>query len=234
MSDQTIANIEGMESREPSAMKLILALGIAGMLSGIILVSTFIYTNPMIIANKKAATEAAIFKVLPQCDHYKTLILEGDRLEEKVLLVDGKEEESKEELLAYVGFDENDEVIGFAIPGSEPGFQDIIAAMIGFDASKQAIIGFEVLESKETPGLGDKIFKDAAFQLNFKDLVIEPEILTVKKGEKKNSNEVEAITGATISSKAVVKLLNNTMSQYAPGISAYINEYGVKNMEGDE
>ena len=64
-------------------------------------------------------------------------------------------------------------MIGFAIPGSEPGFQDIIGALYGYEANGQTIIGFEVLESKETPGLGDKIFKDPDFQTNFTALKVE-------------------------------------------------------------
>ncbi len=83
--------------------------------------------------------------------------------------------------------------------------------MIGYDAVKKSIIGYEVLDSKETPGLGDKIFKDEAFKNNFVELLTEPEILFAKKGEKNKPNQVEAITGATISSKAVIRLLNKSM-----------------------
>ena len=68
---------------EPSSLKLILALGIAGLLSGIILVGTFIYTEPIIRANKEAAMQKAIFKVLPNCTDYTTLILENGKLSEK-------------------------------------------------------------------------------------------------------------------------------------------------------
>ena len=66
----------------------------------------------------------------------------------------------------------------------------------------------EILESRETPGLGDKIYKDAAFVANFDDLSIEPEIVTVKRGTKSAPNQVDAITGATISAKAVVRIIN--------------------------
>jgi electron transport complex protein RnfG len=210
--------------KEPSSIRLVLALGIAGLLSGIILVGTYIYTAPIIKANKEAAMKRAIFKVLPNCASYSTLKLTNGQLEEKVIDADNKKEDDKEELLVYAGFNENKELIGFAIPGSEPGFQDIIGVLFGYNATSKVIIGFEVLESKETPGLGDKIFKDADFQTNFTELAVEPEILSVKKGEKQNPNEVEAITGATISSKAIVRLLNNTMVIWQEAIDKYINE----------
>jgi H+/Na+-translocating ferredoxin:NAD+ oxidoreductase subunit G len=215
---------EIIEEKEPSSMKLILALGIAGLFSGIILVGTYVYTAPIIKANKEAAMQKAIFKVLPGCTSYTILILKDGKLIEKVAEADNKKEVDKDELLIYAGYNENKALIGFAIPGSEPGFQDIIGAIFGYDGARKVIIGFEVLESKETPGLGDKIFKDAEFQTNFTALVVAPEIISVKNGQKQNPNEVEAITGATISSKAVVRLLNKTMAIWQVTIDEYIKE----------
>jgi H+/Na+-translocating ferredoxin:NAD+ oxidoreductase subunit G len=212
------------EEKEPSSFKLIMALGIAGLISGIILVGTYIYTDPLIKANKAEAIQKAIFEVLPECESFTTLVLEGDKLVEKNE-DEGKEEESNaEELVVYAGFNAKKELIGFAIPGSEPGFQDIIATIFGYDGAKEVIIGFEVLESKETPGLGDKIFKDVDFQTNFTALAVEPDIAPVKKGEKQNPNEVETITGATISSKAVIRLLNKTMVIWKDAIDKYLEE----------
>ncbi len=220
--------------KEPSSVKLVLALGIAGLLSGIILVGTYIYTAPIIKANKEAAMQRAIFKVLPECASYNTLKLTNGQLEEKAADADNKKEDDKEELLVYAGFNKNKDLIGFAIPGSEPGFQDVIGVIFGYNAPDKVIIGFEVLESKETPGLGDKIFKDADFQTNFTSLAVEPEIISVKKGEKQQPNEVEAITGATISSKAVVRLLNNTMMIWQEAIDKYINENNLNMANKDE
>ena len=222
--NQHIEISELTPENEPSSFKLVLALGIAGLLSGIILVATYTYTAPIIKANKEAAMQRAIFKVLPNCASYNTLKLTNGLLEEKAPDAGNKKEDDKDELLVYAGFNENKELIGFAIPGSEPGFQDIIGVIFGYNAIGKVIIGFEVLESKETPGLGDKIFKDADFQTNFTSLAVEPEIVPVKKGEKQKPNEVEAITGATISSKAIVKLLNNTMGIWQEAIDNYIKE----------
>jgi len=225
---------EQVPESEPSSIKLVLALGIAGLLSGIILVGTFIYTDPIIRANKEAAMKEAIFKVLPECTDYTTLILENGKLTEKIIEVDSKKEDNKDELLVYAGYNESKELIGFAIPGSEPGFQDIIGAIFGYNGTEKIIIGFEVLESKETPGLGDKIFKDADFQTNFTKLAVQPEIIAVKIGQKQNPNEVETITGATISSKAIIRLLNKTMAIWQTAIDDYIKENNLTVSEKDE
>ena len=122
---------------------------------------------------------------------------------------------------------------GFAIPGAEPGFQDIIGAIYGYSAPAKTIVGFQVLESKETPGLGDKIFKDMDFVANFNALAVEPEIEAVKKGEKTSENQVETITGATISSKAIVRLLNKSVEKWQQPIEEYmkLNEIALADHE---
>lgn len=223
---ENIENIDLIQEPEPSSFRLILALGLAGFFSGLLLVSAFIYTRPLIESNRKEALQLAIFKVLPGCNNYATLVLQGNKLvikeeEGKESGQSGKEDEA---LKIFAGFDASGTLIGFAIPASEPGFQDIIGAIYGYEASEKMIIGFEVLESKETPGLGDKIFKDADFKTNFNFLEVDPEIMAVKKGQKSNANEVEAITGATISSKAIVRMLNNSLEQWKELIEDYVRE----------
>ena len=110
--------------------------------------------------------------------------------------------------------------MGWAVPASGPGFQDDIVLIYGFDPKRRAVIGMEVLESRETPGLGDKIAFDEQFRANFKELHIEPELKLVKKGEKTAPNQVDAITGATISCRAVVNILSKSTSEWLPRLDA--------------
>ncbi len=72
--------------------------------------------------------------------------------------------------VVYAGYDENDKLVGVAVEASGQGFADILRILYGYDPDKQKIVGFYVLESKETPGLGDKIEKDLNFLANFKAL----------------------------------------------------------------
>ena len=217
----------GNQEKEPNSFNLVFTLGIAGLLAGFVLVGTYIYTAPLIAANKAEALKSAIFKVLAGCDSFEELSLVNGKLN---LVTDrGKKQGRGEEpQKIFMGYNKNKEFIGFAIPGSEPGFQDIIGVIYGYDPSQKIIIGFEVLESKETPGLGDKIFKDAAFQENFKALKVLPDIQMVKNGQKANDNEVEAITGATISSKAIVRLLNNSMEKWKDIMDEYIKTNNIE------
>ena len=103
--------------------------------------------------------------------------------------------------------------------------QDIIKVLYGYDPDRQQIVGMKVLESKETPGLGDKIELDPVFRSNFLNLDVEldeakqglaNEIVTVKSGSKTNAWEVDGITGATISSKAIGRILNESAGKRLP------------------
>ncbi|MBK7408181.1 MAG: FMN-binding protein [Saprospirales bacterium] len=179
----------------------------------------FLYTQPIILANKAAALSAAVYKVLPGCVKYDALLLNDGILEPMPEGMELGQEGVNPQVFA--GYDDQDKFIGFAVTVEEPGFQDIIVGIFGYDPLKQEIIGLEILDSKETPGLGDKILKDAAFRANFTALATHPEIKAVKKGEKGNPYEVEAITGATISSKAVVRMLNKGIVAWEGPMKAY-------------
>jgi len=213
--------------KEPGSFRLIFTLGIAGFLSGLILVSLYLFTKPIIENNKAEALKAAIFKVLPGTGSFKTFVLNNGKLTEA-------DEKTKEPEKIFLGFNTNNEITGFAIHGREIGFQDNIGVIFGYKSEDKSIIGYEVLECKETPGLGDKIFKDEKFVKNIAELNVEPEIVVVKKGDKKNPNEVEAISGATISSKAVVKLLNNSLNKWKLPIENYMSKNNIKLTARDE
>ena len=180
--------------KEPSIFKLIFTLAIAGLLSGLIIVSIYQLTLPTIKAYQAKVLQAAIFKVLPGTTTIKKL-QDNDKT-------------------IYAGYDNKSNLIGYAIPAEGPGYQDTIRLIYGYEPNKHLIIGMEILDSKETPGLGDRILKDADFKANFQALSVEPKIILVKHGNKHAPNEVDAISGATISSKAVVRILNNAMALY--------------------
>jgi electron transport complex protein RnfG len=215
------------QEKEPSSFRLIATLGVAGFLSGLVLVSIYLFTKPIIAQNKADALKAAIFDVLPGTDSFITLMADGNSLRE------ADETEAQDADVIYMGKDADGNPTGFAVPGAEAGYQDIISALAGYDAGGDVIIGLKVLESKETPGLGDKIYKDEDFQLNFTALQVMPEIESVKKGEKQSENQVEAITGATISSNAIVRLLNDSMEKWREPIVNYMKSENPKTADNE-
>ncbi len=190
-----------MNTKAPGSMRLVLTLAIAGLLSGVAIIAIYESTLPTITANKARELREAVFKVLPGVSRMQQLVYRNGELV-------ASEETAQDEPVIYGGYDERGEFLGYAIPGAGPGFQDTIGLLFGYTPERQLVLGMEVLESRETPGLGDKIYKDEEFVGSFDELSIDPEIVAVKKGTSSRPNEIDAITGATISSKAVVRIIN--------------------------
>ena len=125
---------------------------------------------------------------------------------------------------AYVGYDEAGQMIGVAASRGESGFQDIVLVIYGFEPDTGVLLGMKVLESKETPGLGDKIFKDLDFVEQFFARPQTP-LVAIKAGSGKGlPGEIDAITGATISSKVVVSIINNGIADWRPVLKQGIPE----------
>jgi len=99
---------------------------------------------------------------------------------------------------------------GWTINAVGSGFQDKIELVIAVDKDFKTIAGFDVLASNETPGFGDKI-KEDKFQGQFKGKAVAT-LELIKSGEAKD-NKILAISGATISSEAVVKIINHYMKE---------------------
>ncbi len=98
---------------------------------------------------------------------------------------------------------------GWAVPAEGLGFADRIAVMIGLSSDATRILGLVVLQSKETPGLGDKI-REEAFREQFVANATLGTLQLVKPGEIADQ-PIHAITGATISSRAVTAMVNLTV-----------------------
>ena len=189
------------QAASPSSLRLVLTLAIAGLVSGIAIIGIYEATLPTITENKARELREAVFKVLPGVSKMQALVYRNGEL----VVVEAPD---KDEPVVYGGYDEQGDFVGYAMPAAGPGFQDTIAILYGYKPEEKLVVGMEVLESRETPGLGDKIYKDAVFVGGFSALSVEPEIVAVKKGTKSGANEIDAITGATISSKAVVRIIN--------------------------
>jgi electron transport complex protein RnfG len=140
----------------------------------------------------------------------------------------------------YAGYDDTGVFKGVAIVAAGQGYADIIRIIYGYNIDQQEVIGFYVLESKETPGLGDKIEKDPIFLDNFSELDVslnegkdglKNKVMTVKKGNKVNEWEIDGITGATISSRAIGDIIASSTEKWMPTI--YKNSSVFKNIENE-
>lgn len=204
---------DSSKATEPTSARLVATLSMAGLLSGVIIVSVYEATLPTISAYKAKVLREAVFTVLPGADTLKRLVFQDNRF-----VATSQEEKGQEAV--FGGYSADGKLVGYAIPGAGPGFQDTISLLYGYLPDQRKVVGMEILESRETPGLGDKIYKDAEFVASFGSLPVDPEIVAVKKGKKSSPNEIDAITGATISSKAVVRIINQANEQWLPRIKS--------------
>lgn len=107
------------------------------------------------------------------------------------------------------------EVIGYAIKSLAKGYSGEIDVLVGIKTDG-TLGGVKILSQTETPGLGAKI-EEEKFSGQYRDMPIS-ETIKVVKGSKSNENEVEAITGATISSNGVTKAVNEAINFYRANI----------------
>lgn len=129
--------------------------------------------------------------------------------------------------LIFAGYDADHNLVGLALETEGMGYQDVVRVLYGYSFEQQAIVGIRVLQSRETPGLGDRIETDADFLRNFEalDVQVEPSqgqlahpIEFVKPGEKHAGWQIDGISGATITSRATANMLRESSQTWIPRV----------------
>jgi electron transport complex protein RnfG len=203
----------------PPVWPLYRALVGVGLVCGLLIVSVFVLTGPVIARNEAEALQRAVFQVLPGAVAKASFELGPDGSFHPA------DQGSAPQRTVHAGYDADGHLVGVAIEAQGMGYQDTIRLLYGYAPQSQAIIGMEVLSSKETPGLGDKIEKDPAFRANFRALDVsiaadgrslQRPVEAVKSGSKTLSSQIDGITGATISSKAIAAILRQSSARWVP------------------
>jgi electron transport complex protein RnfG len=215
----------GMTSAPPVTVKdvrswkLLAMMTGGGAIAGLLIVSVYTMTLPHIEEHQGEVMQAAIREVLKAPASYDTLYLADGKLVKT--LPSGASAKTTEKV--YLGHDASGRRIGFALGGTENGFQDPVTVMFGYDAGARKLIAMKVIANKETPGLGNKIETDSAFVNGFVNA--STPLNGVKKDRGKGGpTDVVMITGATISSRAVIRIINNTIARWQPLMDAYREE----------
>ena len=184
-----------------------------GLLCGLLIVTIHELTGPVIARNQAAALEAAVFEVLPAPWSAGRTCSSRRRDFSRSRTAQPRARRGSMPATTPAAA-----LVGVAIEGRGMGYQDTIRLLYGYAPAQQAIVGMRVLESKETPGLGDKIEKDPDFAANFERLSaalnangdgLANPIVAVKRGAKTQDWQIDGITGATISSVAVARILSS-------------------------
>ena len=165
-----------------SLKNMVLVLFSISLIASLCLGLVNMVTEDPIAAAKLAAEQEAVKNVLPEFD-----AVEATQIDSLAVVVNKATK--------------GDEVVGYAIKCEANGFSGAVKLMVGFD-TKGTILNVDVLEQKETPGLGTKMtikgdtIKNPLLKLNGK------EASKTDLRVKKDGGDVDALTAATISSRA--------------------------------
>lgn len=212
---QTIAS----PGPQTSSAAMIRTLGLVATVCGILLVLTYQGTLESITANKRIALERAVFKVLPGSASMREFHASSAGI------VPGEGPAPANGVKFYATYDQQGAMTGVAAEAAAVGYADFVRILYAYDPAKQAITGIGVVSHRETPGIGDKILTDQAFLANFTALDVSLSadmkqlahaVKTVKHGTKQNPWEIDAISGATVTSKAVGKGINDSAQRLLP------------------
>jgi len=193
--------------------RMVVVLTTVGVLSGGFLTTVGHLTKEKIALNKQREIERAITQVVPGAYSNQSLY------EEKKLTI-------------YGGMDEKGILLGYAIQAFGVGFQDEISFMLGTNTDLTRINSLSILEQKETPGLGAKITDKESFLKYWENKdCTQPLSLrkpAVSSPEELAQAEINTITGATISSEAVLNTVNSSLEK-----ARKLKEDGKLKLEGE-
>ncbi len=210
-----------------SAGSLIKTLGIVSTVCGLIIVGAYQGTYDAAAANRRLALERTVFKVIPAA---KTMA-EWQATSQGIRPAGGEAVTGATKF--YATYDANGALAGIAVEAGAKGYADTVRILYGYAPDCRCITGIGVVAMKETPGIGDKIVTDKNFLANFQALDVKlnaelsalaHEVKAVKHGAKTKPWEIDAIAGATVTSRAVGKAINDSAQHLLPKLVPQIDK----------
>ena len=162
-----------------------------------LLVICIVFTFLLALTNKATA------------DKIKTLSLQAEAEARTKVLDTAKsfsDEKTQGDIVYYEGYDENGEIVGYIFPQESKGYGGVIYMQVGIN-SDGTVHGVEITELSETAGLGMNAKNQPWFLEQYKD---RGGVIGVAKNNPAD-DEIQALTGATITSKAVTAGVNKAI-----------------------
>ncbi len=184
-----------MAAKKDTLLNMFVALFVICVVSGGVLGLVYNATKDPIAAAEKAKKTEAIKNVLPEFQELKDINM-------KSAMEDA-------ELPFHLAYDANGNFIGAAVETfTNKGFSGNISLMVGILADG-TVNNISVLQHAETPGLGSKMSEPS-----FKDQFNNKHADSFNFNVKKDGGDVDAITAATISSRAFCDAVNRAISTF--------------------
>ncbi len=175
--------------------KMVVVLTIVMVLAGLVLASAYTLFQPAIARNQAQALSDSLASLFPSSGKLTFDRLKTDKME------------------IYAAKSTGGDLVGYAVRVVGSGYGGPIQMLVGLTPELNKIAGLQVVENVETPGLGSRITEDP-FRSQFQGLDPSKAISYVKNQQPdKTKNQIEAITGSTISTRAVTTALSSTLSE---------------------
>ncbi|MGB9595854.1 MAG: FMN-binding protein [Candidatus Poribacteria bacterium] len=182
------------------ALKILIFCLIMGTVSGALIVGINAWTSARIAKYEEIKLKSSVLDVL-EIPYTEGNII--DVFKDNVDLI----EKGKRTI-----YKSKDNAIAFEFKGS--GVWGEIYGIISLNPDLYTIRNIKIIHQEETPGLGSRI-ADSEYLKYFKNKTIYPELVFMPVGKAKEDNEVDIITGATYSSKALERILNKAITDVA-------------------
>jgi electron transport complex protein RnfG len=225
------ANIPAQESaratdtaRATPTFQLLRALSVVSAVCGLIIVVSYLATLDRAKDNRKLASQRAVFKVLPEAKSVKNFFA----LPTGEIVPAGEGDPPTGAIRFHAAYDAGGKLTGIAAEGAAKGYADMVRVMFGYREACHCLVGLGVVSMRETPGIGDKILTDKAFLANFEALDVRltddltslaNEVKVVKHGTKTQAWQIDAISGSTVTSRAVGKGINEAAQALLPRLA---------------
>lgn len=186
-----------MAAKKDTLLNMFIALFVICVVSGGVLGIVYIATKGPITKAENAKKTEAIENVLPEFQTLKDVNIKS--------AVEGEDVE----IPFYLAYDADNNFIGAAVETfTNKGFSGNVSLMVGILADG-TVNNISVLQHAETPGLGSKMT-----EASFKDQFNNKNAASFNFKVKKDGGDVDAITAATISSRAFCDAVNRALSTF--------------------
>lgn len=180
----------------PAKSSIVFQLVSAGFICALIIKIVTVYTDPYIAKNAGMAEKRAVLDIFNIQYDSNTIDHTFTKKIETVTLDNGN-------VYKFLS------CVAFKLKGS--GFWGKIEALIALEPDLKTIRALTIISHNETPGLGARI-TEPDFLAGFQGKILNPDIKIKKNAE--GINEIDAITGATQTSKALEQIINTELSKY--------------------
>ena len=181
--------------------------------SWLLLVSSFFFGLLIATANSAWLPRIEQNKKDKLANLMKGLITNASHFEPVIEGIEVVGEKGKKQITTiYKGTNDNGATEGFAFIASGTGFADKIELVAAVDSKCEKFYGYKVLSANETPGFGDKI-KENFFSNQFQNAPVGKFDLSKVGDPLAIDNKIVAISGATVTSTAMVNIFNAYIEQ---------------------